>query len=208
MKYRRRLVLLRDDHIGDAVGAIFLDPSADDEDAIIARLGDYLGKRVRIIKAELSAARAEVEVEVRALTEEANRLAAAAADLSGKGGHRNAAELFRRALELDPLNRDACHGLGMSLARINRHNEALAILKLARETGPETVELLHALARVCMQTDRMASAISYLEKGFELDPGHFGVRRALSELGRKPKPAQRLQSQTPASTPAKPNVKQ
>ena len=201
IKYRRRMVLLRDDHIGDAVGAIFLDPSLENADAIIARLRDYLGKRVRVINAELTAERAEVEVEVRALAEEANRLAAAAADLSRKGGRRNAIALFRHALELDPFNRDACQGLGLLLADLNCYREALAMLKLARESGPETVELLHALGRVCMQADRTTSAISYLEKGFELDPSHFGVRRALGELGCKPKLSQLRQNHGPSSIP-------
>jgi tetratricopeptide (TPR) repeat protein len=208
IKHRRRLVLLRDDHIGDPVGAIFLDPSTDNEDAIIARLSDYLGKRVRVVKAELTGLRAEVEVEVRALADEANRLAAAALDLSRKGGRRNAIALFEQALDLDPLNRDACFGLGLLLAELNRHAEALAMLKLARESGPETVELLHALGRVCIQSDRTASAISYLEKGFELDPGHFGVRRALGELGRKPKPPPRQPNSGPLPMSAKPNLKQ
>jgi tetratricopeptide (TPR) repeat protein len=207
IKYRRRLVLLRDDHIGDAVGAIFLDPSAANADAIITRLREYLGKMVRVISAELTTDRAEVEVEVRALTDEASRLAAAAADLSRKGGRRNALSLYRQALELDPLNRDACQGLGLLLADSKNYRDALAMLKLARESGPETVELLHALGRVCMQADRTSSAISYLEKGFELDPSHFGVRRALSELGRKPKPPSRLQNQAPSAVPAKPNLK-
>ena len=201
------MVLLRDDHIGDPVGAIFLDPSPENSDLIIARLRDYLGERIRIINAELSAERIEIEVEVRAMAEEASRLAAAATDLSRKGVRRNAIELFRQALELDPLNRDARHGLGLMLADAKRYGEALAMLKLARESGPESVDLLHALGRVCMQADRTASAIIYLEKGFELDPSHFGVRRALSELGRKPKPPQRSQANTPISNAPKPSVK-
>jgi tetratricopeptide (TPR) repeat protein len=207
IKYRRRLVLLRDDHIGDAVGAIFLEPSQDNADAIIVRLRDYLGGRVRVINAELTAERAEVEVEVRAFVEEGSRLAAAAADLSRKGGRRNALQLFRQALELDPLNRDARHGLGLLLADLGSHSEALAMLKLARESGSETVELLHALGRVSIQAERTASAISYLEKGFDLDPSHFGVRRALAELGRKPKLPQRQQGHGPLSIPIKPNFK-
>jgi tetratricopeptide (TPR) repeat protein len=207
IKYRRRLVLWRDDHIGDAVGAIFLDPSAENADAIIARLRDYLGNRVRVINAELSAERIEVEVEVRAFAEEADRLATAAADLSRKGGRRNAIALFRQVLELDPLNRDARQNLGLLLANLNCYGEALAMLKLARESGPETVELLHALGRVCMQAGRTTSAISYLEKGFELDPSHFGVRRALAELGRRPKLPQRAPGHGATSLPITPNLK-
>jgi tetratricopeptide (TPR) repeat protein len=196
------MVLLRDDHIGDTVGAIFLDPSPEDGDAIISRLCNYLGNRVRLVSAELTAERLEIEVEVRAFAEEANRLAVAAADLSRKGGRRNAVALFRQALELDPLNRNARHGLGLLLAELNCCSEALAMLRLARESGPETVELLHALGRVCMQADRKASAINYLEKGFELDPSHFGVRRALGELGLKPKLPQRPQNNARSSLSA------
>jgi tetratricopeptide (TPR) repeat protein len=207
MKYRRRLVLLRDDHIGDTLGAIFLDPSPEDADAVISRLRDYLGERVHLIGAELSNDRIEVEVEVRALADEANRLAAAAGELSRKGVRRNAIALFRQALDLDPLNRDAHQGLGLLLADLNRYTEALAMLRLARESGPETVELLHALGRVCIQAERTASAIRYLEKGFELDPSHFGVRRALVELGRKPKLPQRPHTNNSLSLPSKPHGK-
>jgi len=201
------MVLLRDDHIGDAVGAIFLNPSPEDGEAVISRLRDYLGKRIRVINAELTSERVEVEVEVRALAEEANRLATAAGDLSRKGGRRNAIALFRQALELDPLNRDARQGLGLLLADLNCCNEALAVLRLARESGPETVELLHALGRVCMQADRTASAISYLQKGFELDPSHFGVRRALDQLGLKPKLPQRPHNNALSSVSAKSRLK-
>jgi tetratricopeptide (TPR) repeat protein len=207
MRYRRRLVLLRDDHIGDPLGAIFLDPSAEKSEEIISRLRDYLGDRVRVIHAELTPQRIEVDVEVRALAEEASRLAAAASALSRRGVRRNAIALFRQALELDPLNRDARLGLGMLLADMNCHHEALAMLKLARESGPETVELLHALGRVCMQSERTASAISYLERGFELDPSHFGVRRALGELGRRPKVVQRPQQHAHSSSSSRPNMK-
>jgi tetratricopeptide (TPR) repeat protein len=206
IKYRRRMVLLRDDHIGDTVGAIFLDPSPENAEAIITRLREYLGERLRVINAELTPERIEVEVEVRAFAEEATRLAAAAADLSRKGSRRNAIALFQQALDLDPLNRDARHGFGLLLAELGRYVEAMAMLKLARESGPETVELLHALGRICIQAERPASAIHYLQKGFELDPSHFGVRRALGELGRKPKLPPRLQNHGPSS-PAKPNSK-
>jgi tetratricopeptide (TPR) repeat protein len=201
------MVLLRDDHIGDSLGAIFLDPSPEKGDEIISRLRDYLGEAVRVIHAEVTSERIEVEVEVRALVEEANRLAAAANDLSRKGVKRNAIALFRQALDLDPLNRDALHGLGLLLADLSHHSEALAMLKLARESGPETADLLHALGRVCMQAERVASAICYLEKGCELDPSHFGVRRALTELGRRPKPSHRTHHHSFISS-LKPIVKQ
>ena len=201
-------MLLRDDHVGDAIGAVFLDASPDNPDAIIERLHDYLGQRVRVTRFELMAERLEVEIEVSALTDEANRLAATAADLSFKGGRRSAVALFRQALALDPLNPEALLGLGLLLTDLSYHREALVLLKLARESGRETVDLLHALGRACMQADRKASAISYLEKGFELDPSHFGVRRALAELGRRPKIPQRSQNhESPPAVATRPSLK-
>jgi tetratricopeptide (TPR) repeat protein len=191
IRQRRRITIMRDDHIGDSLGAIFLDVAAHKEDSIMARLGEYLGKRVRILKAEISNDRAEVDVEVKAWEEEGSRLAALATDLDKKGARRNAQSLFREALELDPLNVAAASGLGTLLARLERHDEALAVLKLACEAGPPNAATLLALGQVCIKTQRTASAITYLERAFEIEPSNFGVRRALTELGRKPKPLPR-----------------
>jgi tetratricopeptide (TPR) repeat protein len=194
IKQRKRIVILRDDHIGDPIGGMFLDPSAENADSILERLCEYLGHRVRIIRADLTSERAEVEVELQAHADESSRLAAAARDLSRKGARRNAVSMFREALELDPLNREAAMGYGVLLAELQDYGEALRMLKRARESGPDDVELLFALGRVCLTVERTASAIAYLERAFELDPSHFGVRRALSELGRKPKASARAKS--------------
>lgn len=199
----RRVVILRDDHIGDPLGAIFLDPSADREDWILGLIGNYLGPRVHILKVELMSDRVAVEFTVRAFSNESERLAAAARDLEQKGAPRNALSLYQQALELDPMNHEACRGVGMLFARLARHDEALAMLKRARETGPESVEVLYALGRVALALERHASAIIYLERAFEAAPGHFGVRRALTELGRKPKPVSRSPNAELRVTPEK-----
>lgn len=201
IKQRRRIVILRDDHIGDALGMMFLDPSAENEDTILERLCDYLGRRVRVVKAELSATRAEVEVEIQALVDEAARLAATAHDLRHKGARRNALAIFREALELDPLNRDAAMGLGLMLADAEQYAEALKMLTRARESGPESADLLYEMGRLCAKIERTAAAILYLEHAVELEPSHFGARRALAEMGRKPKPSQRAR---PAQSSGKP----
>jgi tetratricopeptide (TPR) repeat protein len=194
IRQRRTLVILRDDHIGDAIGAIFLDPASVGEDAIVARLSEYLGPRVRLLRATVGADRAEVQVEVKALVEEANRLAAVAADLRNKGARRNATSLFKEVLELDPLNGRGAAGLGMLLADREEYSEALTMLRRARECSGDSVDLMHALGRVCLKLERTASAIAYLERAFELDPANFGVRRTLAELGRKPKAPTRHRS--------------
>jgi tetratricopeptide (TPR) repeat protein len=194
---QRRIIILRDDHVGDPLGAIFFELSSEREDWVIGLIRNYLGPRVRILKVELTAERVEVEVEVRAFSAEAERLAAAARDLEKKGAPRNALQLYREALELDPLNHMVWCGMGFVHARLGHDNEALATLKRARETGPEAAEVLHLLGNVALRLERTASAIIYLERAFELAPSHFGVRRALSELGRKPKPPARLAAPDP-----------
>ena len=201
IRQRKRITIMRDDHIGDLLGAIFLHVSAQHEDAIMARLAEYLGQRVRIVKAEISSDRAEVDVEVKAWEEEANRLAATAKDLNQKGARRNAQSLYRESLELDPLNAAAAAGLGTLLADTEQYTAAMAVLKFACEAGPPDAAVLLTLAQVCIRTDRTASAIAYLERAFEIEPSNFGVRRALTELGRKPKTSPRSSRSEPAKLP-------
>jgi tetratricopeptide (TPR) repeat protein len=190
----RRVIILRDDHIGDTLGAIFLDPSPQHEDWIIGLLRNYLGHRVRIVKIDLMADHAELDVEVQAFADEAARLVAAAADLRAKGAPRNALELFRQALELDPLSQSAALGTGLLLGELERPGEALVMLRRARESGPENADVLYAMGQAALRLERIASAIVYLERAFELSPGHFAARRALTDLGRRPTSAQRSRS--------------
>ena len=194
LAHPRRLTILRDDHIGETLGAIFLDPSADKAEWTIDLLRGYLGPRVRIVKVELHGDRADLEVEVHAFGPEAEQLAAAAQDLRRKGARRAAVELFREALALDPLSYTAARGMGLALVELNRQGDALVMLKRARETGPADADLFCGLGQAALRQDRTASAIVYLEQACELAPGHFAARRALAELGRKPKPPTRPQT--------------
>ncbi len=197
-RQRRKLRILRDDHIGDLLGAIFFDVAPGHDQAILERLGEYLGSRVRIVMVELTAEAAEVEIEVQALEEEGSRLAAAADNLRVKGARRGAHALYREALELDPLNRAAAFGLGVLLAEREDFEAALRRHKRAREVGGDNAELLLVLGRVSLRGDRIASAITYLERAFELEPGNFAVRRTLADLGRRPKaPARQAPSENP-----------
>lgn len=188
LKMRRRKVLTiwRDDHVGDIIGRIFLDAAGQGEDGIIDCLRQYLGIKAKILKAELMRDRLTVEVESRGFGEESTRLAAAAHSLSLKGARRNAQSLFYEALQMDPLNEDALLGLGTLLADLERYEEALPILKRAREVAGDRVELLQALGHVCHRLERIPRAIAYFERALELQPNDPGTRRALATLGRLP----------------------
>ncbi len=185
--HRRTLVLRRGDHIGDPLGLIFLDDPETISDPVMEKLGEYFGPRVRVLKAEITHDAITVEVESRGWREESNRLAAAADDLHKKGARRNALQMYREALAIDPLNGAAMLGLGMALARSDKFSEALTALRRAREFfGKDDVEVLLAMARCAARLQRTATAIDYLETAYEVDPRNFMVRRALRALGREP----------------------
>jgi tetratricopeptide (TPR) repeat protein len=188
-----RLVIRREDHVADRLGLIFLEGVVD-HDAIIERLREYLGKRVRIIKAEVSPDVIEVEVTGRRFAQEAARLADVAEDLRRNGASRNAIALFREALELDPLNLAALRGLGALLIKRTEYGAAFRILCRAREAGGDSAEILHDLGRIAAGMERVAAAVDYLERACELEPDNFAIRRTLADMGRKPRTTVRLKA--------------
>ena len=180
---RCAVVIRRDDHFGDAIGLAFLEEPETRGDAILARLGDYLGPRVKILRAEVSRAQIEAEVEMRGWSEEAARLAVMARDLLRKGARKGAIGLCHEALRLDPLNAEALRTLGVSLSARGEHEQALDALRRAREAGGDRLDVLLALGQSAMELDRRPSAISYLRAALELDSQNFVARRALAQLG-------------------------
>lgn len=180
-------MIRRDDHVGDPVGLAFLESPETNGDAVLERLREYLGDKLKLVKAEVSPAEITVEVESRGWTEESARMAAAARDLYQKGARRGALSMYRDALELDPLNADAVLRLGLALAEQNKFAEAFAALKRAREFGADAgVELLIAMGRCAAALERGANAAAYYEAALRIEPGNFLARRALRAMGRKP----------------------
>jgi tetratricopeptide (TPR) repeat protein len=180
------LVIRRIDHIGDPVGLAFLESPETGGDALLARLQEYLGDKLKLVKAEVSHDEITVEVEARRWTQEGARMAAAARDLYAKGARRAALAMYHDALDLDPMNAEAVLGLGLAFAEQEKFADAFAALKLAREFGGEGIELLLALGRCAAELDRAPNAVAYYEEALKLEPRNFVARRALSALGRKP----------------------
>ncbi|MGO8803802.1 tetratricopeptide repeat protein [Candidatus Binatus sp.] len=186
MRARRSLVIRRNDHVGDPVGMAFLESPETNGDAVLARLREYLGDKLKLVKAEVSHGEITLEVESRGWTEEGARMAAAARDLYRKGARRAALSMYRDALELDPLNAEAILGLGFALIEQEKYAEALAALKRAREFGADGIELLIAMGRCAVGLARGANAIAYYEEALKIEPRNFVARRALRALGHKP----------------------
>ena len=183
---RRSLVIRRIDHVGDPVGLAFLESPETNGDAVLDRIREYLGDKLKLVKAEVSHDEITVEVESRRWSEEGARMAAAARDLYQKGAKRGALSMYRDALELDPLNAEATLRLGFALVEQKKFAEALTALKRAREFGADGVELLNAMARCAAALDRGAAAVAYYEEALKLEPRNFVARRALNALGHKP----------------------
>ena len=185
-RVRRSLVIRRADHVGDPVGLAFLESPETNGDAVLDRIREYLGDKLKLVKAEVSHNEITVEVESRGWAEEGARMAALARELHEKGAKRSALSMYRDAIDLDPLNAEAIFRLGLALAQQEKFAEALALLKRARVFGAAGVELLIAMAQCAAGLDRTANAVAYYEDALKLEPRNFVARRALGALGRKP----------------------
>jgi tetratricopeptide (TPR) repeat protein len=194
------IVIRREDHIGDALGFIFLEAGGD-HGAIIDRLREYLGPRIRIVKAEVGADTVVVEIAARRLPEEGARMAEAAEGLRRKGASRSAFAAFKEALALDPLNVMALRGMGALLSGREDHSAAFRTLCRAREAGGDTADVLHEMGRASAAMGRIATALVYLERACELAPDNFAVRRTLAELGRKPRATMKLKERAALNRP-------
>jgi tetratricopeptide (TPR) repeat protein len=190
---RRSLVIRRVDHVGDPVGLAFLESPETNGDAVLDRVREYLGVKLKLVKAEVSHDEITVEIEFRGWTEEGTRMASLARDLYEKGAKRSALSMYRDALDLDPLNAEAMLRLGLALAEQEKFADALMALKHAREFGAGGVELLVAMGQCATGLERRPTAIAYYEEALKLEPRNFVARSALRALGHKP-PTPRKQS--------------
>ncbi len=186
MRARRLLVIRRIDHVGDPVGLAFLESPETNGDAVLDRIREYLGDKLKLVKAEVSHTEITVEVESRGWAEEGTRMALLARDLYDKGAKRSALSIYRDALDLDPMNAEAMLRLGLALAQQEKFAEALTALKHAREFGAAGVEMLVAMAQCAAALNRRATAIAYYEEALKIEPRNFVARRALGALGHKP----------------------
>ena len=190
---RRTIVIRRVDHVGDPVGLAFLESPETNGDAVLDRVREYLGPKLKLVKAEVSHGEITVEVEFRGWTEEGTQMASVARDLYEKGARRSALSMYRDALDLDPLNAEAMLRLGLALAEQEKFADALTALKHAREFGAGGVEVLVAMGQCATGLERAATATGYYEEALKLEPRNFIARSALRALGHKP-PTPRKQS--------------
>jgi tetratricopeptide (TPR) repeat protein len=178
------LILRRDDHKRDALGAVFL--GAVSEPGEIRRYVErYLGPafQVRAIEADGPALR--VRVECARFEVEGQNLTRIARSLAERGRLRAAADTFDEALKLDPLSAEALKGRAALHATAGELVEAEEKWVRAGEIGGYDDDMLRALAALALRGGRGPSAMQYLEEALLANPQDGESRALLADLRRQ-----------------------
>jgi tetratricopeptide (TPR) repeat protein len=185
-RQRHALILRREDHKRDALGAVFLGAVSDGGE-IRRYVERYLGPtfQVRAIEAEGGALR--IDVECARFEAEARNLARIAEALAAQSRPRAAAETFDEALKLDPLSTDSLRGRAALHAEAGELVEAEDKWIRAAEIRGYDADLLKALAKIALAGGRAPSAMQYLEEALVADPADDEARTILMELRRQAK---------------------
>jgi tetratricopeptide (TPR) repeat protein len=184
MRRRSALVIRRDDHKRDALGAIFLGAVKEDH-AVFDLVSQYLGPPVKVLAVEVRTDLLRVEIEATTFVEESRNLVEIARDLVEKGRLRAAGEMYAEALRLDPLNPEALK----ADARLRFAQGDVAGAENRWTLGGELdgfdAETLRGLATVALEQGRRPTAMRYLEEALSADPEDRLAKGLLDQLKRQ-----------------------
>ena len=129
---------------------------------------------------------------VRLAPEDADAHRQLAEVLSRGGLHQQSLEVFKRAVQLAPASEGARVGLASAHVALEQYDEAIATLREARESLPDSGRVMHALARLLagspdaeLRKGSEALELALLVFGARRSPGHAAtVAMALAELDR------------------------
>jgi tetratricopeptide (TPR) repeat protein len=178
------LVLRRDDHKRDAIGAIFLGAVTAETEmrAIVER---YLGAPLVVRTIELGGTALHVHVECPRFPTESQNLSRMARSLADRGRSRAAADSYAEALKLDPLNVEALKGHATLHALAGNLEDAQEKWIRAGEIRGYDGEILRALATIALRQERRGTAIQYLEDALIVNPEDTEAHAMLDELNRQ-----------------------
>jgi tetratricopeptide (TPR) repeat protein len=124
--------------------------------------------------------------EGRVLDEEAKALFEQGTEHLAAGRAADALPCLRRAAERAPAHARVRSALGVALATVERDFEgARDLCESAVKQEFFNPDLYFNLARVYLTFGRRPEALRYLRRGQMIDPGHAGIARTLSKLGRR-----------------------
>ncbi|MFH1043890.1 MAG: tetratricopeptide repeat protein [Pseudomonadota bacterium] len=91
--------------------------------------------------------------------------------LSANGDHARAAELFKKALNLEPDNAGARYNLAMALAQQGRPAEAIAGFQSLLALDPNNADAHYNFAMALARSAQWDEALRHLRRTIEIDPG-------------------------------------
>ncbi len=178
------MILRREDHKRDALGAIFLGAVTEPAD-IRAYVERYLGPTIAVRAVELESPVLRVTAETAAFQTESQNLVRIGKALAGRGRPRSAGETFAEALKLDPLNVDALKGQAALYAARDELAAAEEAWVRAGEVRGYDGEILRGLATIALREDRRPTATQYLEEALVLNPDDAEAHAMIDELRRQ-----------------------
>ena len=112
--------------------------------------------------------------------------------LAAKGREKDAADCYRKSVQIEPAFANGVLNLSNSLLRLNRPKEALSEIDRLREHNPEAFErapILYTKALGLLQTGKPQEATNLLREVVEKEPRDFMSHRLLgiifSDAGKK-----------------------
>jgi tetratricopeptide (TPR) repeat protein len=184
MRRRHSLVIRRDDHKRDALGAVFLGAVTDPEE-IRRYVQRYLGPAIGVRSVDVNEAVLRVTAECSSFHVESQNLTRIGKSLLSKGRPRAAGDMFEEALRLDPLNVVALKADAALRLAAGDLVPAAERWVLAGEIGGYDGEILRGLAEIALREDRRPSAIRYLEEALIVHPEDRESRALLDDLRRQ-----------------------
>jgi Flp pilus assembly protein TadD len=184
MRRRHALVIRRDDHKRDALGAVFLGAVTDPE-AVRNAVVRYLGPAIRVLTVEQRPTALRVEIEATGFSDESRNLVRLGRGMAEKGRARAASDMFTEALRLDPTNADALKAEARIRLQSGDVHGAEERWILAGEIAGFDSGTLRGLARAALEEGRTPSAMRYLEEALVADPADREVRETLDQLRRQ-----------------------
>jgi len=178
------LILRRDDHKRDALGAVFLGAVTDERDVRLC-VERYLGSAFLVRAVEMEGTALRVTVECSRFQMESHNLTRIAKSLVERGRQRSASESFAEALKLDPLNAEALKGQAALHALAGELIDAEEKWIRSGEIRGYDGEILRGLAGVALREDRRPTAMQYLEEALIVHPDDAEARAMLDELNRQ-----------------------
>jgi tetratricopeptide (TPR) repeat protein len=178
------LILRRDDHKHDSLGAVFLG-AVSEASEVRQYVERYLGPAFLVRKVDHEGPALRVAVECSRFPTESLNLTRIARSLVNHGRNRAAVASFREALKLDPMNTEALKGQAALCALAGDLSEAQDHWIRAGEIRGYDGEILRGLAVIALRTDRHGSAIQYLQDALLVNPNDDEAKGMLEELRRQ-----------------------